>query len=142
QMKPVARALLRAASTLVSMLAFFAAPTKANDPPPILTAADVQSVVTAAASSVNSALSIAVTDRVGNILAVFRKPGTPANSIGNFGALVDTNELAVALARTGAFFSNSQAPLSSRTVRFISGTHFPPGVSFVDNGALYGIETT
>jgi uncharacterized protein GlcG (DUF336 family) len=34
------------------------------------------------------------------------------------------------------------APLSSRTVRFISGVHFPPGVKRAGNGALYGIENT
>jgi hypothetical protein len=51
-------------------------------------------------------------------------------------------DLAVNLARTGAFFSNNQAPLSSRTVRFISGIHFPPGISFTPNAALYGIENT
>jgi uncharacterized protein GlcG (DUF336 family) len=148
--RAVVRFSIRAASTcglcirsgLVSMLVLLSALALADDSPPILTSADVQSVVAAAASSVNQPFAIAVTDRVGNILAVFRKPGTPATSIGNFSALVDTNELAVALARTGAFFSNSQAPLSSRTVRFISGTHFPLGVSFVDNGALYGIENT
>jgi uncharacterized protein GlcG (DUF336 family) len=114
-----------------------------DDPPPVLTAADVQSIVQAAASSVSSTtLVIAITDRSGNILAIFRKPDAPVSATGNFGTIVDTNELAVALARTGAFFSNSQAPLSSRTVRFISGTHFPPGVMYVDNGALYGIENT
>ena len=110
---------------------------------PVLTAADVQAIVQTAAASVNSTtMVIAVTDRVGNILAVFRKPDAPSVAPGNFGTLVDTNELAVALARTGAFFSNNQAPLSSRTVRFISGTHFPPGVMYVDNGPLYGIENT
>jgi uncharacterized protein GlcG (DUF336 family) len=138
------RAVATFMSTLPALLLF--APVSllhADDPPPILTAADVQSVVQNAAASVNSStMVIAVTDRVGNILAVYRKPDAPALSVGNFSALVDTNELAVALARTGAFFSNSQAPLSSRTVRFISGTHFPLGVSFVDNGALYGIENT
>jgi uncharacterized protein GlcG (DUF336 family) len=48
----------------------------------------------------------------------------------------------VGLARTAAYFSNDQAPLSSRTVRFISGIHFPPGVPNTGNAALYGIETT
>jgi len=85
---------------------------------------------------------IAVTDRTGNVLAVFRKPDAPATAPGNFGAAVDTNELAVALARTGAFFSNSQAPLSSRTVRFISGIHFPPGIMYTANAPLYGIENS
>ncbi len=85
---------------------------------------------------------IAVADRAGKILAVFRNPTAPLTSTGNFGATVDSNELAVALARTAALFSNNQAPLSSRTVRFISGIHFPPGVSDAPNADLYGIENT
>src|SRR5207245_9070354 len=56
--------------------------------------------------------------------------------------LQDANDVAVALARTGAFFSNDQAPLSSRTVRFISGIHFPPGVMNQPPADLYGIENT
>jgi len=85
---------------------------------------------------------IAVADRAGNVLAVYRMPSAPALATGNFGAQVDTNELAVSLARTGAFFSNDQAPLSSRTVRFLSGIHFPPGIANTPNAALYGIENT
>jgi uncharacterized protein GlcG (DUF336 family) len=46
------------------------------------------------------------------------------------------------LARTGAFFSNDQAPLSSRTVRFISGIHFPAGIANQPPADLYGIENT
>lgn len=111
-------------------------------PPPTLSAADVQSVVSQAAQSADVPLVIAVTDRGGAILAVFRKPGAAVTASGNFGATVDANEMAVALARTASFFSNNQAPLSSRTVRFISGVHFPPGVSFAPNAALYGIENT
>ena len=114
-------------------------------PPPAesaLTAAEVQLVVQNAALSANAPLAIAVTDRVGNILAVFRNPAAPSTSTGNFGATVDANELAVALARTAALFSNNQAPISSRTVRFISGIHFPPGVAFAPNADLYGIENT
>ena len=113
-----------------------------NDPPPVLTASDVQTIVQNAASSVNTAIVIAVTDRQGNILAVFRKPGAPATATANFGLQADANEVAVALARTAGFFSNGQAPLSSRTVRFISGIHFPPGIPFTGNAALYGIENT
>ena len=107
-----------------------------------LTSAEVQSVVQGAASSVDTPLVIAVTDRGGNILALFRKPGAPATATGNFGATVNADELAVALARTASYFSNDQAPLSSRTVRFISGVHFPPGIAFTPNAALYGIENT
>lgn len=107
-----------------------------------LSAAEVDMVIQHAVQSVNVPTVVAVTDRAGTILAVFATPGAPATSTGNLGAVVDSNELAVALARTAALFSNDQAPLSSRTVRFISGIHFPPGVAFAPNADLYGIENT
>src|SRR5438445_3121973 len=108
-----------------------------------LTAADVNEITRVAAVARDATtMVIAVTDREGQVLAVFRKAGAPVTAPGNFGALVDANDLAVSLARTGAFFSNDQAPLSSRTVRFISGIHFPPGISGKANAALYGIENT
>jgi len=110
--------------------------------PAALSAADVTAVVQAAAQAVDAPYVVAVVDRMGNPLAVFSKTGAPAQAIGNFSAAVDTRELALSLARTGAFFSNNQAPLSSRTVRFISGIHFPPGIANKPNAALYGIENT
>jgi uncharacterized protein GlcG (DUF336 family) len=118
-----------------------------SDPPPTgatpaLSQADVQNVVQNAAASVSDALVIAVVDRAGRILAVFQKTGAPATALGNFGMTVNSNDLAVSLARTAAFFSDNEAPLSSRTVRFISGIHFPPGVPGAPSGGLYGIENT
>jgi len=108
-----------------------------------LSAADVGRIVQAAAMAASpTTMVIAVVDRAGNVLALYRKPDAPATVAGNFGAQVDSNDVAVALARTGAFFSNNQAPLTSRTVRFISGIHFPPGVMNAGNAALYGIENT
>ncbi len=108
-----------------------------------LSAADVQNIVQAAAEAADAtSMVIAVVDRGGNVLAVYRKPGAGASATGNFSATVDVNDLAVALARTAAYFSNDAAPLSSRTVRFISGIHFPPGVANTANAALYGIENT
>jgi uncharacterized protein GlcG (DUF336 family) len=98
-----------------------------------LSAGEVQSVLERAAASLNlQNMTIAVVDRPGNILGIFRKPDATGGD----------DNLAVSLARTGAFFSNNQAPLSSRTVRFISGKHFPPGIKFTPNAALYGIENT
>lgn len=98
-----------------------------------LIASEVSSILQGAAASFsNSNMTVAVVDRPGNILGIFRKPGAGGGD----------DNLAVSLARTGAFFSNNQAPLSSRTVRFISGIHFPPGISFTPNAALYGIENT
>ena len=121
----------------------FAVSLSAQDPTPVLTAADVDSVVQRAAASVNSeSLVIAVTDRQGNILALYQKPAAPPTATANFGIQADTHEVAVALARTASFFSNNQAPLSSRTVRYISGIHFPPGILFTANAPLYGIENT
>jgi uncharacterized protein GlcG (DUF336 family) len=117
-------------------------------PPPPVTAvqplqvADVQNIVQAAVNSVNVDMVVAVVDRAGFVLGVFRTQNAPATAIGNFGQLQNANDVALALARTGAFFSNDQAPLSSRTVRFISGIHFPPGVMNQPPADLYGIENT
>ncbi len=111
--------------------------------PVMLTSDDVSAVVEAAAASVNSdAMVIAVTDRQGDILAIYKKPSAPPTAAANFGTQADTKEVAVALARTASFFSNDQAPLSSRTVRYISGIHFPPGINYTSNAPLYGIENT
>jgi hypothetical protein len=118
-----------------------------SDPMPVapsatatLSAADVGNVVQAAAQAVSpTTMVIAVVDRAGNVLAVWRKPDAAATATGNFNVQVNTNDLAVGLARTGAFFSNDQAPLTSRTVRFISGIHLPPGVMNQPNADLYGI---
>src|SRR6266478_7482224 len=107
-----------------------------------LQSVDVQNIVTAAVSSVNADMVVAVVDRAGFVLGVFRTQNASATSIGNFGQTQNANDGAVALARTGAFFSNNQAPLSSRTVRFISGIHFPPGVVNQPAADLYGIENT
>ena len=96
-----------------------------------LTASDVTALIQSAAQAASpNTMVIAVVDRAGreSSESTPRKPAAPTLAAGNFGAQVDVNELAVSLARTGAFFSNDQAPLSSRTVRFISGIHFPPGI--------------
>ena len=98
-----------------------------------LNAAEVDAIVHGAASALSSATAtIAVVDRAGRVLAVFRQPGAGSGN----------DDQAVGVARTAAFFSHNMAPLSSRTVRFISGVHFPPGVVNAPNAALYGIENT
>src|SRR2546430_17524617 len=87
-------------------------------------------------------MAVAVVDRAGFVLGVFRTQNAPAAAVGNFGQVQDANDVAVALARTGAFFSNDQAPLSSRTVRFISGIPFSPGVMNQGAADLYWIGDT
>jgi uncharacterized protein GlcG (DUF336 family) len=115
-------------------------PTTTAVPP--LQVTDVQNIVQAAVNSVDVDMTVAIVDRAGFILGVFRTQNAPATATGNFGLTLNSNDIAVALARTGAFFSNDQAPLSSRTVRFISGIHFPPGVTNQPPADLYGIENT
>jgi len=114
-------------------------PTPAVQP---LQIGDVQKIIQAAVNSASVDMVVAVVDRAGFVLGIFRTQNAPVNATGNFSASVNANDLAVALARTGAFFSNNQAPLSSRTVRFISGIHFPAGVSNQPPADLYGIENT
>lgn len=98
-----------------------------------LTAPEVERLLLAAASSLDAPqMTVALVDRAGRVLGLFRKAPLDGSN----------DDLAVGLARTGAFFSNDQAPLSSRTVRFVSGVHFPPGVARTPNAALYGIENT
>jgi uncharacterized protein GlcG (DUF336 family) len=108
----------------------------------VLTAADVNSVVQAAAVSVNVPLVIAVTDRSGNTLAIYKKANAPATATGNFSQVEPSDQVAVSLAMSAAFFSNDQAPISTRTIRYISASHFPPGTMFASSGFLYGIENT
>jgi uncharacterized protein GlcG (DUF336 family) len=108
-----------------------------------LTQADTQNIVQAVTQSAVEPMVVAVADRTGGILAIFAtQAAAPTTGIGNFGQPEAAQELAVALARTAAFFSNDQAPLSTRTVRFISGIHFPPGVEDTPSADLYGIENT
>jgi uncharacterized protein GlcG (DUF336 family) len=106
---------------------------RVGGPAQILTADDVLAVLSVAASALdNASMAAAVVDRTGNILGVYTRPDADER----------TPDVAVSLARSGALFANDQAPLSSRTVRFISGIHFPPGVKNTPNAALYGIENT
>src|SRR5438552_1624693 len=98
-----------------------------------LSSGEVDAIVKAATAALNvNNLTIAVVDRAGRPLAVFAQSGAPPSDA----------DRAVGVARTAAFFSHNMAPLSSRTVRFISGIHFPPGVTNAPNAALYGIENT
>jgi uncharacterized protein GlcG (DUF336 family) len=121
-----------------------------NAPPPaqqttqvqFLDSTEVDAAVKAAAASVNAPMVISVVDRGGNILALYAKANAPSMALANFKQTFPAGEVAVALARTAAFFSNDQAPLSSRTVRYISGIHFPPGVDNASSADLYGIENT
>jgi uncharacterized protein GlcG (DUF336 family) len=92
-----------------------------SGPQPVLTTSEVNTLLrrAAAASSSNDAI-IAITDRNGRILGVRTEAGVAPQITSNPALLVFAIDGAVSLARTGAFFGNNQAPLTSRTIRSLS----------------------
>jgi len=84
-----------------------------------LTSSEVDAIVESTAQSIDAPfMAIAVVDRIGNILRVWNR--NPASAAGDY-----DNDIAVSVARTAAYLSHSQAPLTSRTGQFISTFHFP-----------------
>ncbi len=105
----------------------------AQHDPSQLAASEVDGLVTRAALALDDPrLAVVVADRAGRPLAIYRRHETTDNDV----------ETALALARTGAFFSHNQAPLSSRTVRTISRENFPNNIPNQPAAALFGIENT
>ena len=101
-----------------------------------LFASEVNTIMLQAAASLDSTtMTVAVVDRAGNILGLFfAKPGAdPAND--DFGRFP-------ACTRRELFSATTRPHFPRARVRFISGIHFPPGVSFTPSAALYGIENT
>lgn len=90
---------------------------------PLLSKAEVALLLerAAAATASNDAI-IAVVDRAGRPLGVRVESGVDPAITGNSDALVFAVDGALAKARTGAFFGNNQAPLTSRTIQLISQT--------------------
>lgn len=88
---------------------------------PVITDTEVNTLLQRAsmATSSNDAI-IAVVDRSGNILGVRTESEVDAVFAGRTVDRVFAIDGAVAKARTAAFFSNNEAPLTSRTIRFIS----------------------
>ena len=120
-----------------------------------LSVGDVQQVVAQAvaqAKADNKPAVIAVTDRVGNVLALFRMTGAPANahiSDAPNGVNADVQGLnvpaeaaAIAKAVTGAYLSSGGNAFSSRTASMIVQTTFPPApnTTGLGSGPLYGVQ--
>jgi uncharacterized protein GlcG (DUF336 family) len=74
----------------------------------------------AAAASASTDGIIAIVDRNGRILGVRVEGGVAPDIVNDPEKLVFAVDGAVAKARTGAFFGNNQAPLTSRTIQDIS----------------------
>lgn len=120
-----------------------------------LTTADVQTVVGRAVAEAQArALPavIAVTDRVGNVLAVYRMAGAALNATtpaAPNGVSVDAQNLpfpaeagAIAKAITGAYLSSGGNAFSTRTASEIVQEHFPPGGTSTSQpgGPLFGVQ--
>ena len=109
-------------------------PVKGPPPDPSqLSAEDVEGLILRAALAIDGPrMAVAVTDRAGRPLGVYRRPQTTNDDV----------ETALSLARTGAFFSHDQAPLSSRTIRTLSRENFPNAVPNQPAGGELGWNRT
>ncbi|TMM47297.1 heme-binding protein [Qipengyuania marisflavi] len=126
-----------------------------------LSVGDVQRVIAQAAGEAQRRglpSTIAVVDRVGNVLGVFvmaGAPGTmtisrqtisgtagPGEEVGLQGARVPSAAAAIAKAITGAYLSSGGNAFSTRTASQIVQEHFPPAPNTVglESGPLFGVQ--
>ncbi len=126
-----------------------------------LAVGDVQKIIAQAAGEAQARglpATIAVVDRVGNVLAVFAMDGTPPTTgisrrtiggmaasgeeVGLQGIAVPTAAAAIAKAITGAYLSSGGNAFSTRTASQIVQEHFPPAPSTVglESGPLFGVQ--
>lgn len=120
-----------------------------------LSVADVEKILAGAIAEANARnvpAVIAVTDRVGNVLAVFRmngaRPDATASPAPN-GDNIDVQNVtfpaeagAIAKAITGAYLSSSGNAFSTRTASMIVQEHFPlsPSTAGLESGPLFGVQ--
>lgn len=110
----------------------------------------IMSRAIAEAQARNTAATIAVVDRVGNVLGVFRMFGAAETvtidsgrsvSGGLEGIAVIPSELAaIAKAVTGAYLSSEGNAFSTRTASQIVQEHFNPGEFGQPSGPLFGVQ--
>ena len=125
-----------------------------------LTVSEVQRIIAQAAGEAQARSSpaiIAVTDRVGNVLAVFAMPGAPATMttsrltatgvlndppIDAQGLTVPATTGAIAKAITGAYLSSGGNAFSTRTASMIVQANFPPApnTAGLESGPLFGVQ--
>ena len=93
--------------------------------------------------------TVAVVDRVGNVLAVFRMSGAaPSATVrsrrlvsgGLEGAIVPAELAAIAKAITGAYLSSEGNAFSTRTASQIVQENFNPGETNAPGGPLFGVQ--
>ena len=121
-------------------------------PQPALTSGDVSTILAQGASEAQAlgiAVTIAVTDRVGNVLGVFRMDGAPGTTritsrrgvaSGLEGVDVPSSLAAISKAGTGAYLSSQGNAFTSRTASQIVQEHFNPGERGRPGGPLFGVQ--
>lgn len=117
-----------------------------------LAAIDTQNIIARAAAEAQAQgkpAVIAVVDRVGNVLAVYKMNGAPDTmtitsnrgvSGGLEGLKVPSELAAIAKAITGAYLSSEGNAFSTRTASQIVQEHFNPGVLGMPAGPLFGVQ--
>jgi uncharacterized protein GlcG (DUF336 family) len=129
-----------------------------------LTTSEVQTIIAqavSAAAAISHPVTVAVTDREGNVLGVFKMTGAPATTqlrgggpgptlapspitgfvaTGLDGTIVPASLAAISKAGTASLFSTRGNAFTTRTAGFIIQEHFPPGVDFKSGGPLYGVQ--
>lgn len=119
-----------------------------------LSIADVEQVVAQAVAEAQArgvSASIAVVDRVGNVLAVFRMSGAaPSVTIQSPGAAIDgglesvnivpDSLAAIAKAMTAAYLSSEGNAFTTRTASQIVQEHFNPRDNQQPGGPLFGVQ--
>lgn len=117
-----------------------------------LTAADVEQVIARAvfeAQAQGTSATIAVVDRVGNVLGVFRMTGADQTIEVNSGtgavggleeAVVPDTMAAIAKGVTAAYLSTEGSAFSTRTANQIVQEHFNPGERDQPSGPLFGVQ--
>lgn len=171
---PAAKKLLFAAASMLALAACGGGeestqpPPMTTPPPPAassplfkaelrsLTVSEVETIVAQAvgeAQARSAPATIAVVDRVGNVLAVFQMngartlttvrdgpSGTPSSSLQN--VEVPATLAAISKAITGAYLSSGGNAFSTRTASQIVQEHFPPAPTTVglESGPLFGVQ--
>ncbi len=122
----------------------------------LLSVADVEKILAQGAAEAlanDAAATIAVADRVGNVLGVYRMdgagltvtirstpPGTPVSGgLENIDIIPDTMA-AISKAVTGAYLASEGNAFSTRTASQIVQDHFNPGEILQPGGPLFGVQ--
>lgn len=119
-----------------------------------LSAAEVERILAqgvAEATARGLAATLAVTDRVGNVLAVYRMPGAGATvdvssglgvsgGLDGLAATIPATHAAISKAITGAYLSSSGNAFSTRTASQIVQRNFNPREAGQPSGPLFGVQ--